>query len=350
MSLLPKFAWDIDPVLVYYPDWLDFLPGGGIRYYSLLFVFVFLGGYKLLDWQIKRAGGSEQDASDFVLYGVIGVLAGARIGHVLFYEWDHFVDDPTWLFMIHKGGLASHGATMGLILAMWLFCRRKRQSFLEGADRFSYAAALGATLVRLGNFFNSEIVGRKTDQSWGVYFARCSAKECEQDHLGSPIYRHPSQLYEVALGLFVLGALYLWDKKLGEEKRPRGAMISMFFALYFTGRFFIEFVKEYQSQDVLPGTSPLTIGQYLSIIPAALGYYGLYWSHKHRIPAYWYSEETAGEEDEEEDEEGDEDEEEGEGDEDEESDQEAEEAAAEGGKDGPKHDPDVDAEFGTKKK
>jgi hypothetical protein len=146
-----------------------------------------------------------------------------------------------------------------------------------------------------------------------------------------------------------MGALYLWDKKLGEEKRPRGAMISMFFALYFTGRFFVEFVKEYQSQDVLPGTSPLTIGQYLSIIPAALGYYGLYWSQKRRIPAYWYSEETADEE-EEEDEEGDEGEEDEDEDEDEERDEEPEEAAAEGGKDRSKHDPDVDAEFGSKKK
>jgi prolipoprotein diacylglyceryltransferase len=102
----------------------------------------------------------------------------------------------------------------------------------------------------------------------------------------APIYRHPSQLYEVALGLFVLGALYFFDKKLGEEKRPRGFMISLFFALYFTGRFLVEYVKEYQAWAV---GLPLTEGQIYSIVPAALGYFGIYWSLKKKIPAHWYT-------------------------------------------------------------
>lgn len=280
MSLLPKFTWDLDPVLFYYPSWLSFLPGDGMRYYSLLYIGVFLGGYRILDWQIRRAGGPEEDASDFVIYGVLGTLLGSRVGHVLFYEFDHFLQDPLFLLQIHKGGLASHGATLGLATAMWLFTRKKRQSFLEGADRFAIAAGLGATLVRLGNFFNSEIVGRKTDQTWGVYFPRFERDAIE------PVYRHPSQLYEVALGLLVILALYLWDKKLGEEKRPRGAMISMFFALYFSGRFCVEYFKEYQAWAV---GLPLTEGQVLSIFPAALGYYGLHWSFKKKIPAHWYT-------------------------------------------------------------
>jgi prolipoprotein diacylglyceryl transferase len=281
MSFLPKFTWDIDPILVHYPSWLNFLPGEGIRYYSLLYVGVFLGGYRLLDWQIKRAGGPEEDASDFVIYGVIGTLVGSRVGHVFLYEWDHFLRDPMFLFQIHKGGLASHGGTVGLIVAMWLFTRKKRQSFLEGCDRFSYSAGLGSTLIRIGNWFNSEIVGRKTDQTWGVFFPRYDRDAIE------PVYRHPSQLYEVALGLFVLGTLYVFDKKLGEEKRPRGAMISMFFAVYFTGRFLVEFFKEYQAWAT--DRLPLTEGQYFSIVPALLGYYGIYWSLKHKIPAHWYT-------------------------------------------------------------
>lgn len=280
MSFLPKFTWDIDPVLFYYPNWLSFLPGDGIRYYSLLFVGVFLGGYRLLDWQIRRAGGPEEDANDFVIYGVLGTLIGSRLGHVFLYEWDHFLRDPLFLLQIHKGGLASHGATTGLVVAMWLFTRRKRQSFLEGADRFSFSAALGATLVRIGNWFNSEIVGRKTDQTWGVYFPRF-----DRDVPG-PVYRHPSQLYEVFLGLVVLLSLYLWDKKLGEEKRPRGAMISMFFAVYFTGRFIVEYFKEFQAWAV---GLPLTEGQFYSIAPALLGYFGIYWSLKKKIPAHWYT-------------------------------------------------------------
>jgi phosphatidylglycerol:prolipoprotein diacylglycerol transferase len=159
MHWLPKFTWDIDPILVYYPSWLSILPGEGIRYYSLLYVGVFLGGYRFLDWQIRRGGGTEEEGSDFVIYGVLGTLIGSRVGHVFLYEWEHFVRDPLFIFQIHKGGLASHGGTVGLILAMWLFTRNKRQSFLEGSDRFSYSAALGSTLIRIGNWFNSEIVG-----------------------------------------------------------------------------------------------------------------------------------------------------------------------------------------------
>ena len=309
--MLPKITWDVDPILFEYPSWLTILPGPGIRYYSLLYVGVFLGGYKLLDWQIQRGGGDEEDAADFVVYGVLAVLVGSRLGHVFFYEMDHFLRDPMWLFMIHKGGLASHGGTIGLLVGMWLFTRRKRQSYLEGCDRFSYSAALGATLIRIGNLFNSEIVGRATDQSWGVKFPRYEL---------NPVYRHPSQVYETVLGLVVLGSLYLFDKKLGEEKRPRGAMISLFFAIYFTGRFAVEFVKEYQTLD---STMPLTMGQILSLVPALIGYYGVYWSLKRNEPAHWYTDE-----DDEDDDEGD------------------PEAQAEDEDDGSgKGDPDIDAEF-----
>jgi prolipoprotein diacylglyceryl transferase len=185
-----------------------------------------------------------------------------------------------FIFQIHKGGLASHGGTIGLIIAMWFFTKKKRQAFLEGCDRFSYSAGLGSTLIRIGNWFNSEIVGRKTDQTWGVYFPRY-----DRDAI-APLYRHPSQLYEVALGLLVLGILYAWDKFLGEEKRPRGAMISMFFAVYFTGRFLVEYFKEYQAWAV---GMPLTEGQIYSVVPALLGYYGIYWSLKKKIPAHWYT-------------------------------------------------------------
>jgi hypothetical protein len=151
-------------------------------------------------------------------------------------------------------------------------------SFLEGADRFAFSAALGATLVRLGNFFNSEIVGRKTDGSWGVRFPNFGPDA------GNPPLRHPSQLYEVAMGLFVMLCLYIVDKKAGEEKRPRGLLISVFFVVYFAGRFSVEFVKEYQK---LPESSPLTMGQYLSIPAFLLGVYGVFWSLKHRVPAGW---------------------------------------------------------------
>jgi phosphatidylglycerol---prolipoprotein diacylglyceryl transferase len=274
---VPAITWDIDPILVHFPAALSWLPVEGIRYYSLLYVGVFLGGFKLLDWQLQRAGGAPEDASDFVLYGVIAVLGGARLGHVLFYEWDRFVRDPLGLFEINQGGLASHGATIGLLLAMYLFTRRRAQSFVEGCDRFAFSAALGSILVRIGNFFNSEIVGRVTHADWGVRLPR-------YDRVANPPLRHPSQLYEVFLGLVVMAALLFADRALGKEKRPRGVLISLFMALYFSGRFCVEYFKEYQPGEEAVG---LTTGQWLSLVPAAAGVVGLVISWRRHIPAKW---------------------------------------------------------------
>ena len=260
MSNLPKVDWDVDPVFLQVPKDLALAIAGAIavysliqgmrrkgsdhyvtallfgvlgfvvhkymgqglelRYYSLLFVGVFLGGYALLKWQIVRGGGRTEDAADFIVYGVLGVLLGARFGHVLFYDLDKAIADPTWVFKIWTGGLASHGAVLGLIFVMWLYCKRRGVPFLEGADRFAFAADLGATLVRVGNLMNSEIVGRKTDQTWGFRFPRF-------DHnVAVAPYRYPTQLAEIALGCLVMLGLYVADKKLGEEKRPRGALIA----------------------------------------------------------------------------------------------------------------------------
>jgi phosphatidylglycerol:prolipoprotein diacylglycerol transferase len=319
MSNLPKIEWNVDPVFLPIPKDLviaiaaaigvysliqgmrkkgsdhyttAFLFGAlalvawqymgaalELRYYSLLFVAVFLGGYSLLKWQITRAGGPASDAGDFIVYGVLGVLVGARLGHVLFYDLDKALEDPTWVFKIWTGGLASHGAVLGLIFVMWLFCRRKGVPFIEGADRFAYSATLGATLVRVGNLMNSEIVGRKTDQSWGFQFPRF-----DRDIEPVP-YRYPTQIAEIVLGCLVMAGLYFIDKRLGEEKRPRGAMIASFFALYFSGRFFVEFYKEYEGP--LEAGSALTMGQVLSLPGILIGWVGLYLALKKKIPARW---------------------------------------------------------------
>ena len=322
MLFLPSFTWDVDPVFWRIPragvagtigaigvlmilyglakkerEQLitgSFFAGAALlifefmgplvelRYYSLLFVVVFLGGHALLNWQIKRGGGGPDVAGDFIVYGVLGVLIGARLGHVLFYDLDHALEDPIWVLKIWTGGLASHGAVMGLIIAMWLFTKSRGVPFLEGSDRFSFSAALGATVVRIGNLFNSEIVGRKVpDQSWGIRFPRNAP-----DHGLSPIpLRYPSQFYEIALGISVFVGLWLADRWMGKEKRPRGAMIAWFFALYFTGRLFTEFYKEIEA---LPSDSAVSMGQYLSILPALLGWYGVYWTMKRKEPSGWH--------------------------------------------------------------
>jgi phosphatidylglycerol:prolipoprotein diacylglycerol transferase len=315
-----------------------------LRYYSLLFVVVFLGGHALLNWQIKRGGGGPEVAGDFIVYGVLGVLIGARLGHVIFYDYEKALADPIWIFKIWTGGLASHGAVIGLIIAMYFFTRSRHVPFLEGADRFSFAAALGATVVRIGNLFNSEIVGRKVpDQSWGMRFPR--ADHFESSPLSSPL-RYPSQLYEIALGTFVFVALLFADRMMGKEKRPRGAMIAWFFALYFTGRLFTENYKEIEA---LPPTSAISMGQYLSFLPALLGWYGLYWAFKRKQPVGWVDTSLPVHDDEEDEEDEDEDEDDHAAapddsvDEDEDEDEDADEEPAATKK--AAADPDVEAEF-----
>lgn len=274
---MPQFTWDLDPALFHLGSW-------ELRYYSLIFVLVFLGGYQLLRWQIMRGGGEERDASDFFVYGVLAVLIGARLGHVVFYDYEKALNDPLWVLQIWTGGLSSHGAVVGLIVAMWRFTKVRGIPFLEGADRFSFAAALGATLVRIGNFFNSEIVGKVTDQTWGVKFPRYV------EHRGEEVlYRHPTQLYEAAWGIVVLAALYFTDKAFGKEKRPRGLLISIFFLFYFTGRIFIEHFKELQVRSIEEAAG-FTMGQMLSLPCALLGLFGVIRSINKKEPAGWISE------------------------------------------------------------
>ncbi len=344
-----------------------------LRYYSLLFVVVFLGGHALLNWQVKRGGGSAEVASDFIVYGVLGVLVGARLGHVLFYDLDQALKDPWWVFKIWTGGLASHGAVIGLIIAMYLFCKRRGVPFLEGADRFAFSATLGATVVRIGNLMNSEIVGRKVpDQSWGMRFPLHTPDQA----LPEIPLRYPSQLFEIALGTCVFIGLLIADRAMGYEKRPRGALISWFFVLYFSGRLFTERFKEIEA---LPPDSAITMGQYLSFPGVLLGLYGLWRAYKRREPTAWVEpgdgherEEAADEDDEDEDDEKDsvkgklaaktkpaaktksvskpksepepEPEPESE-DEDEDEDEDADDGAEDGDDKKPSGDPDVDAEF-----
>ena len=268
-----KWTWDIDPILIHFTRTF------GIRYYGLIFSLVFIGGFFLFRWQILRAGGSEDDAYDILLPGVVGTIVGARLGHVFFYQWDRVISDPLWLLEIWKGGLASHGALLGLILAILYYARRHRQSYLECLDRFSFSAALGATMIRIGNFLNSEIVGRVTGQDWGVRFPRFDGLPGKM----SPL-RHPSQLYEACLGMIVIAVLYFVDRKAGREHRPRGLLAGTFLAVYFTGRFLVEFFKEYHT---LPTSSPLTMGQFLSLPAIAAGLILIRLSLTRGVSATW---------------------------------------------------------------
>jgi prolipoprotein diacylglyceryl transferase len=238
-----------------------------------------VGGYYLWRWQMLRGGHTEAQAEGFFLWGAIAVIGGSRLGQVLFYDPGRYLANPVEILYVWRGGLASHGATIGLVLVLVLYARHHRLSKLEIMDRFSMSAALGALMVRIGNFMNSEIVGRATDVPWAVKFPRCLYdRYLPLDQVPG---RHPSQIYEVFLGFFVILSLYLCDRKLKED-RPLGLLASLFFLLYFSGRFIVEFFKEYQTLS--PDGSPLTMGQYLSIPFILIGACGVYYSYRKAIP------------------------------------------------------------------
>ncbi|MDR2442706.1 MAG: prolipoprotein diacylglyceryl transferase [Deltaproteobacteria bacterium] len=251
-------VWDLDPVLVV-------IPWGGlaIRYYGLIFSIVFLGGFLLFYWQTLRGGGTVDQAYAVILPGFIGLVLGARLGHVFFYNFEYFSQNPGQIIRIWQGGLTSHGAAVGLALALWYYAHRQKLNFLIVSDRFVFSAALGAGLVRLGNFLNSEIVGKVTDAFWAIRFPLYDQLPPE---LTPP--RYPSQLVESAMGLSILGLLIMFDRLLGGNRRPKGVLSALFLVLYFTGRFLVEFLKERQgpTDDLF-----LSRGQLLSLPAVAMG-------------------------------------------------------------------------------
>ena len=268
------WTWDVDPVI---------LPIAGpiqIRWYGLAFLGVFYFGYLMLAWQMARAGRSKEVAARFVNWSIVGVFVGAWFGHRLFYEWDKVVANPLYLIDIRGGiaGLSSHGATFGVITVIILFARKFRIPTGEMFDRFMWSAANSAVFVRLGNFFNSEVVGRPSDVSWAVCLPQYDA------HHGLPLTpRHPTQLYEVLIGIAVLAALTLVDRLAGGEKRPRWLLTGTYFSLYFSARFAVEFLKE--QQGGVPDNWNITTGAILSIPFVLLGVGLIIYALKTRLPA-----------------------------------------------------------------
>lgn len=260
-----QWTWDLHPMFQVF--------GVSFRYYSLLFFATFVGGWALLRWQILRGGGREHDADIILGLSILGTWFGGRLVHLVFYDFSNFMADPGQFFELRRGGLASHGASLGLVFGLWIFARWRRVSLIDACDRGVFSMALAAILIRLGNFFNSEVVGRVTDQSWGVRFARFERV--------APPLRHPSQLYEVALGILVMVLMVWLDRRYG-ERRPRGMMISALLISYFGGRFIIEFFKD---DSLISRGWFLTTGQLLSVLPLAIGWVGWFAARRLNLPA-----------------------------------------------------------------
>ncbi|NQW31027.1 MAG: prolipoprotein diacylglyceryl transferase [Ignavibacteria bacterium] len=222
--------WNIDPTL--------FTLGPlSPRYYGLLFAGAFLASYYFMRIMCNDAKKSQQDLDSLTITIIVSTIVGARLGHVLFYEPQIITQDFMEVFAVWHGGLASHGGAIGIITGLWIYHKRKKgYSMTWLLDRLAIVAAVSGLLIRVGNFFNSEILGMPTTMPWGVWFKRVDIL---------PIYRHPAQLYEAVLCLVVFVLLWRLYKG-GLAFRKPGMLIGLFMVLIFIGRFVIEFVKERQ--------------------------------------------------------------------------------------------------------
>jgi len=227
-----------------------------VRWYGLMY----LAGFALFWWLGRlRArdawrGMSQRDVEDLLFYGVLGVIIGGRLGYVLFYKPGHYLDHPLEALMLWKGGMASHGGIIGVIVVMWLFARARGKAFLQVADFVTPLVPLGLAAGRIGNFINGELWGRPADPAvwpWAMVFPQA----------GDGLLRHPSQLYQFALEGMALFVLLWWFSR---RPQPVGQVGAMFLIGYGVLRFIAEFGRE---PDAFLGllALQLSMGQWLSV-------------------------------------------------------------------------------------
>ena len=250
-----------------------------LRWYSILFISGFVLGWFIFKWFFKREGIPVTLLDPLLYTLLIGTIVGARLGHCLVYQPDYYLGSwqGFWeIFMPWKGGLASHGGTIALIIAMIWFARHYGRKydfdFLWIMDHLAIAVCFAATLIRLGNLFNSEIYGDVTTLPWGFVF----------ELRGETMPKHPTQLYE-ALSYFILGIALVLVYKYRPNKVYRGFYIGTFFIGCFGMRFLIEFIKE--PQVMFEQSMTLNMGQWLSIPFVILGIAMLVYSYIKKQPA-----------------------------------------------------------------
>lgn len=251
---ISAIVWDVNPEI--------FRIGSlAVRWYGLAWVLSFVLGIYLTKRLFKYDKVNPELVDSAFMYVFIGTVIGARLGHTLFYGWEYYSQHPLDILKIWEGGLASHGAAIGIIASIWLYSKYVlKKHMLWMLDRTVIVVALAGGLIRLGNLMNSEIVGSPTDLPWGFVFTA----------LGDGISRHPSQIYE-ALFYFALFILF-WQLFFKTEIRlSQGKIFGLFMILLFGFRIMVEFFKE--NQEAFENGMALNMGQILSIPMVLAGIY-----------------------------------------------------------------------------
>lgn len=203
------------------------------------------------------------DLNDLVWFMILGTVLGARLGHCLFYNPEYYLSNPLEIIKVWKGGLASHGAAIGILTSIYFYSKKRtNQSFLWVMDRVVITVALAAFFIRMGNLFNSEIIGYPTDLPWGFIFTSVDN-----------VPRHPAQLYEALFYLCSFVIIFYQYKK-HDGKFKDGYLFGIFLILIFGFRIFVEYFKE--NQTYFEEGMILNMGQLLSIPLVVAGIYLLY--------------------------------------------------------------------------
>ena len=254
IDILNVIHWNVSPEIFN-------LGPFSVRWYGLLFASGFLIGYYIGERMLRSENVPQKWIDSLFFYIIIATIVGARLGHVFFYGWEYYSQNPGEIIKVWHGGLASHGGALGIIIALLIHSKVvTRRNVFWTIDRIVVPTALVAAFIRTGNLMNSEIYGVQTDLPWGFVFERN----------GETVPKHPTQIYEALAYLFSFGVLMFLYLRTRSRYR-QGLLTGLFFIFIFTARFFIEYIKE--DQEAFEAGMALNMGQWLSI-PFVLGEIG----------------------------------------------------------------------------